>query len=84
MWTMGECLKVVRSVFPMMLVTLIFVLDNTIDRQGPMEDSLENLKSVVKKQKETMEECQKFFHHLKESDPSPERDQEIKDKIMEV
>jgi hypothetical protein len=57
MWTMGECLKVARSVFPMMLVTLIFLLDNTIDRQGPMEDSLENLKSVVKKQKETMEEC---------------------------
>jgi hypothetical protein len=36
-----------RSLFPMMLVTLIFALDNTIDRQKPLEEGLENLKSVV-------------------------------------
>jgi hypothetical protein len=47
LWTMSECLKLSRSFFPMMLVTLIFALDNTIDKQKPMEGGLEDLKNVV-------------------------------------
>ena len=31
MWTMGESLKLTRSCFPLLLVILIWVLDNSID-----------------------------------------------------
>jgi hypothetical protein len=74
LWTMSECLRLLRSFFPMALVCVIFVLDNTLDRQKPLEVGLQNLKMVVEKQKATMQEATKYFYELKKGEPSLERD----------
>jgi len=74
LWTMGECLKMTRASFPIILVVLMFVLDNTLDKQKPLEGVLGNLSDLVDKQKEILENAKTFFNNTKKVARTVEKD----------
>jgi len=51
LYTLGECMVVMRSVFPILLVCLITILDCTFDKQKFGEDNIGALREAVFKQK---------------------------------
>lgn len=57
MWTMGEALKLTRSCFPLLLVLLIWVLDNTLDKLSLDEDKLQITTNLLKKQSHILYMC---------------------------
>jgi len=57
MWTMGEALKLTRSCFPLFLVVLIWVLDNSLDKLSLDDDKLQITTNVLKKQSNILQWC---------------------------
>lgn len=57
MWTMGEALKLTRSCFPLFLVVLIWVLDNSLDKLSLDEDKLQITTNLLNKQSRILKMC---------------------------
>lgn len=54
---MGESLKLTRSAFPVLLVILIWVLDNSIDKLSEEEDKLQITTKVLQTQSRILAMC---------------------------
>lgn len=84
MWTMGECLKLTRECFPLLLVVLICLLDNSVDKLNLDDDKSHKIALILLRQNKILKMCKDAGNNSAGMEEGERRDKYIREEVAKI